>query len=140
MKVTTDSPVKTILCTIDFSQSTRHSLEWAVSLAAQMRARLSILFTYRLNQPRTGEVGMMKKVIEDEARQKFQAIEKDYLSKTGIAYEFKIEIGFVSDRIEDHAKNNALNFVVMDKHVRANSNETFEELIEHVHVPILLIP
>lgn len=83
---------------------------------------------------------MMKKVIEDEARQKFQAIEKEYLAKTGIAYDFKIEIGFVSDRIEDHAKNNALNFVVMDKHVRANSNETIEELIERVHVPILLIP
>lgn len=140
MNTTTEPSLKTILCTIDFSQSTRHSLEWAVSMANQLRAHLSILYTYRLIQPRSGEIFNQKKIIEQEAKQKFEALEKEYLVGKGISYDFKIEVGFVSDRIEDHAKKNSVNFVVMDKHVRANSNESFDELMEHIHVPMLLIP
>lgn len=132
--------MKTILCTIDFSKSTRHSLEWAVSMTRHLRAHLSILYTYRLIQPRSGEIFNQKKIIEEEAKQKFEALEKEYLLDKGISYDFKIEIGFVSDRIEDHAKKNAVNFVVMDKNVRTNSNESFDELMEHIHVPMLLIP
>lgn len=142
MNVTTESSLKTILCTIDFSQSTRHSLEWAVTMARQLRAHLSILYTYRLIQSRTGEIVVvnLKKNIEQEARQKFEALEKQYLLGEGISYDFKIEVGFVSDRIEDRAKKNSLDFVVMDKSMRANSNESFEELMEHIHVPMLVIP
>lgn len=105
-----------------------------------MRAHLSILYTYRLNQPRSGEVVMMKKVIEQEAKQKFQKLETELLIDQGISYDFKIEVGFISDRIEDHAKRNSLDFVVMDKTMKLNSNESFEELMEHIHVPMLVVP
>lgn len=140
MNVITESTVKTILCTIDFSKSSRHSVEWAVSMARHMRAHLSILYTYRLIQPRSGEVLTMKKVIEQEARQKFQKLEAELLVDQGISYDFKIEVGFISDRIEDHAKRHPLDFVVMDKNMKVNSNESFEELMEHIHVPMLLVP
>lgn len=140
VNVTPESSLKTILCTIDFSQSTQHSLEWAVSMARQLRAHLSILYTYRLIQLRNGEIVHLKKGIEQEARQKFEALEKQYLSGEGISYDFKIEVGFVSDRIEDRAKKNSLDFVVMDKSMRTNSNESFEELMEHIHVPMLVVP
>ncbi len=136
----TESSLKTILCTIDFSQSTRHSLEWAVSLTRQMRAHLTVLYTYRLIQPRSGEIVHLKKAIEQEARQKFDALEKEYLMDKGISYDFKIEVGFVTDRIEDRVKKNSLDFVVMDKTMRSNSNESFDELMEHIHVPMLLVP
>jgi nucleotide-binding universal stress UspA family protein len=140
VKAPTESTTKTILCTVDFSESTRHSLEWAVSLARHMRAHLSILYTYRLIQPRSGEIINIKKVMEHEARQKFELLEKDFLQNSGIVYDFKVEVGFISDRIEDRAKNNALDFVVMDKTMRSNSNESLEELLEHIHVPMLLVP
>jgi hypothetical protein len=29
---------------------------------------------------------------------------------------------------------------VMDKTMRANSNESLEELMEHIHVPLLIVP
>lgn len=140
VKSATESTVKTILCTVDFSESTRHSLEWAVSMARHMRAHLSILYIYRLIQPLPGEIINIKKIIEQEATQKFEILEKEYLQHTGIPYDFKIEVGFVSDRIEDRAKNNSLDFVVMDKAMKSNNNESFEELIEHIHVPMLLVP
>ncbi|MBL7841464.1 MAG: universal stress protein [Cyclobacteriaceae bacterium] len=132
--------MKTILCTIDFSKSTRHSIEWAVSMARHMRAHLSILYTYRLIQPRSEEVIAMKKFIEQDAREKFTVLEKELLVKEGVSYDFKIEVGFISDRIEDHAKKNPLDFVVMDKTMRSNSNESLDELMEHIHVPMLVVP
>ncbi|MFN8333498.1 MAG: universal stress protein [Cyclobacteriaceae bacterium] len=132
--------MRTILCTVDFSPSTRHSLSWGVSMARQMRAHLSVLHAYRLIQPGSGEIVELKKAIEQEARQKFEMLEKEYLVGQGISYDFKIEVGFISDRIEDRAKKNSLDFVVMDKNMKANSNESFEELMEHIHVPMLVIP
>lgn len=83
---------------------------------------------------------MMKKVIEQEAQQKFRTLEKNYLTNQGIAYDFKIEVGFISDRIEDHAKKNDLSFLVMDKTMKGNSNESLDELANHIHVPMLLVP
>ena len=140
VNVTTESTLKSILCTIDFSKSTRHSLEWAVSMAHQLRAHLSILYTYRLIQPRSGEIFNQKKIIEQEAKQKFEALEKELLLDRGISYDFKIEVGFVLTGLRIIQKKNTVNFVVMDKHVGANNNENFDELMEHIHVPMLLIP
>jgi nucleotide-binding universal stress UspA family protein len=140
VNITAQSSLKTILCTIDFSQSTRHSLEWAVSMARQLRAHLSILYTYRLIQSSSGEIVHFKRNIELEARQKFEILEKECLLGKGISYDFKIEVGFVSDRIEDQIKKNSPDFIIMGKTLRANGNESFEELMEHIHVPMLVVP
>lgn len=109
-------------------------------MARQMRAHLSILHVYRLIQPRSGEIVEQKKSIEREARQKFEKLEKEYLTDQGISYDFKIEVGFVSDRIEDRIRKNSLDFIIMDKSMKASSNETYEELMEQIHVPMLLVP
>ena len=109
-------------------------------MAKQMRAHLSVLHAYRLIQTRSGEIVEQKKILEREAYKKFEMLEKECLSGQGISYDFKIEVGFVSDRIEDRAKKNLLDFIVMDKNLKTNSNESFEELMEHIHVPILVIP
>ncbi len=140
MKLIRESTVKVILCTIDFSQSTRQSIAWAVSMALQLRAHVSILYTYRLNQARSGEVVAMKKIIEQEALQKFHELEKACLVNSGVSYDFSIEVGFVSDRIEDHARRNSLDFLIIDRAMKTNSNESFEELMEHIHVPMLVVP
>lgn len=131
---------KTILCTIDLSDSSKQAIEWAVTMAQQLKAHLTVLYTYRLIPNRPGEVLQLKKKIEDDAHARFKLVEKEHLTGKGISYDFRTEVGFVSDRIEDHAKHNNLNFVVMDKNMGANSKETFEELMEHVHVPMLLVP
>lgn len=105
-----------------------------------MRAHLSIRFAYRLVQSRGGDVVHLKRSIEEEARQKFLHIEHDHLTGKGVAYDFEIEVGFVSDRICDYAKKYNLNMIIMDKHVNTHSGETFEELMNSLRVPMLLIP
>nr|WP_302180053.1 universal stress protein [Chryseosolibacter indicus] len=131
---------KTILCTIDMSQSSRQAIQWAIKMAQQLRGHLTILYTYRLIQSRSGEVIQLKKQMEAQAQQQFELLEKELLISSGISYDFRTEIGFVSDRIEDHARKNNLNFLVMDKNITNNSRETIEELMENVHVPMLLVP
>lgn len=140
MNVVSSSVRKAILCAIDFSESTGQTIDWAVTMAQQLDAHLTILYTYRLIQSKGGEIVHLKKNIEEEARQKFQFIEKSHLAQKGISYDFKIEIGFVSDRIEDHARRNTLIFLVIDKNLKTNNNETLEELLEHIDVPMLLVP
>jgi hypothetical protein len=130
----------TILCTIDLSSSSKQSVKWAVAMAKQLDIHLTILYTYRLIHSKDGEILQRKKNIEEEAHKQFKALEKEFLTEQNISYDFRIEIGFVSDRIEDHAKKNKLNFLVMDKTMSTNSNENFEELVENIQVPLLLVP
>ncbi len=133
-------PAKNILCTLDFSDSTDQAMEWGILMARQLKAHLTFLYTFRLIQSNSGELMKLKHTMEDEARKKFELLEKKYLQDKKISYDFQIEIGFISDRIEDHASKNNLNFVVLGKRNNANDHETLQELVDHIHVPMLLLP
>lgn len=135
-----NTTANSILCTIDLSDSSKPAIRWAVSMAQQLKMHLTILYTYRLLQYRNGEVLQLKRKMEDEARQQFLILEKDLLMGRGVSYDFKTEIGFVTDRIEDHARKNSLSFLVMNKNINESSNETISNLMEHIHVPVLLVP
>jgi len=135
-----ESTPQTILCTVDFSATTQQSIEWGIIMARQLRAHLTILFVYRLILDRGGEIFHLKKAIEEEAQRKFNELEKDFLNGQGLSYDFKIEVGFVSDRIEDYAKKTSLRFLVINRSIESNSNETLDELFEHIHIPMLLVP
>ncbi len=129
-----------ILCSIDLSSSSKPAIQWAIKIAQQLNVQLTILYTFRLLHYRNGEVLLLKKKMEDEAQEQFLSYEKELLIGKGISYDFKTEVGFVADRIEDHAKKNTLCFVVMNKNVSVNGKEIIDELIEHIHVPVLLVP
>ncbi len=130
----------TILCMVDLSESSRLTLSWAVTMAQQLKSHLTILYTYRLLQYRNGEVLEIKKRMEDNAKAQFQLLEKDLLLGKGISYDFKTEVGFVNDRIENHAKKNSLRFLVMNKNARDSEKDSIGELMDHIHVPVLLVP
>ena len=96
-----------IICTTDFSDSSTNALKWSIDLAKRLDAHLTILYAYRLFK-QNGEVVAMKKMIEDEATRNFSALEHELLLGTGIQYAFKPEVGFVVDRVEEHAKGRML--------------------------------
>ena len=129
-----------ILCTIDFSKSSREALQWAVQLAKQFGAHLTILYTYRLIHHRSGEALQLKKDIESSASHQFELLEKELLLDAGISYDFKVEIGFIADRVEDYAKRNTLNFLVTNKNIHNSGKEFFDELMQHIQVPMLVVP
>lgn len=131
---------KGILCTTDFSASSRNAVEWAVSLAQHLKAPLTILHTYRLIRGHNGEVVQMKRKMEEEARQKFSVLEAETLKDKGISYNFKIEVGFVADRIEEHSRKNPLSFLVMDKSMSTGNKESFDELVKQAQIPLVIVP
>ena len=131
---------KGIICTVDFSESSKDALRWAVSLAKLLKTQLTVLYTYRLLNSENGEAIELRKKTEDNALQKFSSLEKEILSDSGVSYEFKVEVGFVSNRVKHYAKKDAVSFVVMGNKMNASNKETFDELAETIQVPLVIVP
>lgn len=133
--------MKTILCTIDFSDSSKQALTWAAGLAKELNAHLTILYTYRLYSTKNSEAIELKKQLELKAIHNFTLLEKELLeTHNEISYDFKTEVGFVADRVENFVKNHAVSFLVMDKSMNAQNKEMFNELVEHIQVPLVIVP
>jgi nucleotide-binding universal stress UspA family protein len=129
-----------ILCAIDFSESSRQALRWAVSTARQLKAHLTLLYTYRLMHSRNGEAVQLKKDMEKQAALNFASLEKQYLAGQGISYDFIVEVGFIADRLEDQVRKNSIGLLVVDKNMSSASKETFDEILDNIHVPLVIVP
>lgn len=129
-----------ILCTIDFSDSSRDVLKYAVNLSKQYNSHMTVLYTYRLLNSQDGEAVDIRKKIEEQAKQDFSVLEKEILVGSGVSYDFKIEVGFVSNRVKEYAKKNGVNFLVMGKKMNGSSKESFDELAENIQVPLVIVP
>jgi nucleotide-binding universal stress UspA family protein len=129
-----------ILCTIDFSESSKDVLKYAVNLSKQFKSHITILYTYRLTNSLNGELVDIKKKIEEQARENFALLEKEVLVESGVSYDFKIEVGFVSNRVREYAKKNGVSFLVMGKKMNGRNKESFDELAENIHVPLVIVP
>ena len=131
---------KGILCTIDFSEASKEALRWSVSLAETLHSHLTILYTYRLFNSTGGDASDLKKRIESEANQQFSGFEKELLTGKKISYDFKVEVGFISNRVKDFSKKHELGFLVVGDRKRANNHETIEDLVKEIQVPLVILP
>jgi len=129
-----------ILCVVDFSESSGRAVEWAAQMAQTTHAHVTVLHTFRLIQFKNGEVFAMKKRKEEEALIQFSAIENKLLYGKKISYDFKAEVGFITDRIESYASRNSILFLVIDKSICERNKESFEELLKNIHIPLVIIP
>lgn len=78
--------------------------------------------------------------MEQDALKNFECLEKELLADKGIVYDFKIEVGFIDDRIEKHVKMNELSFLVMDKGMSLRNKESFDDLLKQLPIPIVIVP
>ncbi len=128
-----------ILYTTDFSEPSKEALKWSIGLAKMINAHLTILYTYRLLK-QNGKVIEMKKNIEAEAQSSFRAMESELLIGSGIEYDFKTEVGFVADRVEDHLQKNNVSFLVISKFMTTDNKETFDDLVKDLRMPLVIVP
>jgi len=128
-----------VLCTIDFTDSSKEALKWSVDMSKKLNCHLSILYTYRLFK-QNGEAVAVRKQTEEVAYRNFAALEKEVLAGEGISYDFKIEVGFIDDRVEDHIKKNKIDFLVMDKGMTLRNKESFDDLVKELQIPIVIVP
>lgn len=129
-----------VLCTVDFSNPSTQALKWAAKFSRDIGCDLTILYSYRLTRRMNEDIISSKKKMEQEALSHFTDFENEFLKNISLTYEFKVEIGFIADRVEDFAKKNPLSFIVMDKALCTRSRDTFDELLEQTNVPLIIIP
>ena len=116
-------------------------MQWAADSAVSNQAHLTVLYPYRLTRLPFGESAVaMRKKIEEQATRNFEALESELLKGKNISYDFKSEVGFLSDRVEEHSRRNPLSFVVIDKSIRSINRESFDDLVEHADVPVVIVP
>ena len=131
---------KSILCPIDFSESSENVLKWAAELSSRLNYHLTVLYPYRLLQAANGDAVFLKKQNEEHASKKFATLEKNYLKGKNISFDFSPEVGFVNDRIDYHLKKEAIVLMVVSKGMNFKNNESAEDLINHANVPVLVVP
>lgn len=129
-----------ILCMIDFSEASRDVLKYAVQSAKQVNGHIAVLYTYRFLAMQAEDPLETRKKIEEKARRQFALLEKEVLAGSGVPYDFKIEVGFVSNRVTEYTKTNGVNFLVMGNRMNASTRESFDELAEKVSVPLVIVP
>ena len=130
-----------ILCLIDFSEASRQALKWAAEEAFKQQTQLTVLYPYRLNQLH-GRDGLAKlrQGIDTEAVVNFQKLAEETLNKIPIKYEFKPEVGFITDRVYAHSHMKEFSMLVISKHLAMNNKEYMMELIDLIKFPLTIIP
>ncbi len=132
---------KSIICVVDFSESSQNALQTAADLSAQNHTHLTVLYPYRLLQTSRGEDLMdLKKRKEAEAASKFAVLEKSVLKGKDVSFEFSSEIGFITDRIESRTRKLPIQFLVIGKSLLMANKESFEELLTHLASPLIIVP
>lgn len=128
-----------ILCVVDFSESSKRSIAWSVQMALLLNLHITLLHTFRLLQYNKEDVFLMKRKKESESLSRFVALEKTLLTDKRISYDFKTEVGLITDRINHFIVKNVTSLIVINKTIIEENRETFEELLSSVLLPIVII-
>lgn len=131
---------KGILCAVDFSDSSKEALRWAIQLAQELSCHLTVLYTYRFLQPYSGEALDRKRQIEEEATRKLAELEKEMLVNKGVSYSVKMEVGFIADRAREHAKTDGADLLVVGNKMGSANRQSFDELVADIHMPLVIVP
>jgi len=130
-----------ILGIIDFSESSKDILKWAIAMAAKLKVHLTILHPYRLNQldKKENMVGLKRK-LDVDAFKNFEVLANGLLSKQKISFDFRSEVGFIQDRVQDYAQRNTILFLVIGADQVTANHDTLEEMVREIGVPMVVVP
>jgi hypothetical protein len=130
-----------VLSIIDFSPASMQALKWASQAAGSLQSHLTILYPYRLNQlGRLEDISVVKKNIDREAVQSFKDLAEPIVKDDGVTYDFRAEVGFVSDRVSFYSSRNQIRMIVMSKMTATANTEALNDLLEVIPVPLVIVP
>lgn len=137
----TNNVGSSILCVIDFSDASKDALLAAVNIAGETKSSLTVLYPYRLNQPRNvTDVTQWKKSIDVDATNNFNRMSINLFKDSNVLWEFKPEVGFIGDRVEAYTQKYNVGLVVMSTHLSRASSEVFLEMLDKLKCPLLIVP
>jgi nucleotide-binding universal stress UspA family protein len=136
---------KSILCAVDLTDDSGGVVEVAAEMAANLNEHLTILFSYRLNQLiGDGDVFLSKKEVEEKAVREFKSFEKKFLKNGQLSYEFRSEIGFLSDRLESYIRKNEVDLLVIGQQLAQSNADVkktgIENFLDKLQIPVLVVP
>lgn len=130
-----------ILCVIDFSEASKDALQAAINVAGSTKSRLTILYPYRLNQPRNvSNIADWKRSIDADATSNFTRMTSSILKESDVLWEFKPEVGFIDDRVEAFTGKHNVGLVVISAELTRASSEVFQDMLEKLKCPLLIVP
>ena len=130
-----------ILSIIDFSESSKDVLKWSIAMAERLNVHLTILHPYRLNQLDKKEdmVGVKKKLDLDAAKN-FELLTGGLLKNKKVSFDFRAEVGFIQDRVQDYARRNNILFLVIGFNLATGNKEILEEVVKEIEAPLVVVP
>jgi len=127
----------TLLFVTNFSETSTAALKWAVPEASKHKLHFSVLYPYRLNQQGRKDSVQSKVELEREAIEKFEMVE-EMLKDKHLTYDFKAEIGFLRDRVQEFARKHRVAIIVIGNDLA--KDESFSELVDELTVPLVIVP
>ena len=116
----------------------------ALEMAHQYKTKVIGLFAYRLVQPASGTVSDYRKSVEKQARDEFQQMIQQMHFNGSVNYEFRSEIGFLTDRIDDYLQKSEVGMLIMSQDMADSINEhkglTLQHFLHSLKVPLLIVP
>ena len=134
-----------ILCAIDFSESSLHTLQCANKIAIGTGAQLTVLYSYRLIQTgKVADVLSFKRKTEEECKNKFLQLMENVTDGKKERVSFVIEIGFYSDNIVNFIRKNPSSIVVVSdslaQSIYDHKGLTLLQFLKGLKVPLLIVP
>ena len=144
-----------VLCPIDFSEGSRHALDYAVMLARWYRARLSVVYVHQLSTPvygvsYLGPEGLQPIVLTElERRHLLDRLEKE-VAEDRTAAHLDIETALdeeanVAEAIVSRARTTSADVIVIGTHGRSGFERLVlgsvaEKVLRKAACPVLTVP
>ncbi|MDX1629050.1 MAG: universal stress protein [Fulvivirga sp.] len=135
-----------ILFPTDFTSSSMDALHYVVELSGLNEAELYFLHTYRLidSDLYGNEIVKAKRLLEQQAMDRFKKWDDDFLKQTKLKYSFNTEVGFISDRIVSNIQQYDIDLLVLCKSIqdkmKEKSERGYNSLLKDLSCPVMLVP
>jgi nucleotide-binding universal stress UspA family protein len=135
--------MKPVLCALDFSESSPSVIKSALEVAVRHKTSLIVLFSYRLMHPFENTIAEYRKEVESQAIKNFEELINS-VPNENVKYEFRSEIGFLSDRIEAYVEKNDVGLIVIGQEmantIQEHEGHSLEHFLNQINIPVLIVP
>ncbi len=137
--------METILCAVDFSETSTQAIRWAIAEAQSRKTHVTFLFCYRLIAAGDEVESLsMKKDMESRALGQFREIERKFINSSKVPYQFIMEVGFFPSRIEMFIRKSPVSLLIIGSSIIENFNEyknlTFDQFLLTSKIPVVVVP
>jgi nucleotide-binding universal stress UspA family protein len=143
--VNANMAMETILCAVDFSETSIQAIRWAITEAQSRKTHVTFLFCYRLIAAGDEVESLnMKKDMEAKALAQFGEIERKFINSSKVPYQFIMEVGFFPSRIEMFIRKSPVSLLIIGSSIIENFNEyknlTFDQFLLTSKIPVVVVP